>query len=139
MHLGTKKAHILTSKYMHRSEISKPLEPVNMHIVSDIVEEPVALLESKLQDKRKAVISTKTSESENTQNTRNRKRNEYARKTRAAKMHLEERIINESPDKEFIVDELVLATVPGYCPWPARILSITSQTIIVEFFGTGQM
>lgn len=61
------------------------------------------------------------------------------RKRETSKLILQEQILNDSPDKEFIVDELVLATVPGYCPWPARIANINGQTIVVEFFGTGQV
>lgn len=51
---------------------------------------------------------------------------------------LKERIFDEAPDKQFIVNEIVLATVPGYSAWPARIIEINGQTIQVEFFGTGE-
>lgn len=46
---------------------------------------------------------------------------------------------HKAPNNEFIVNEVVLATICGYAPWPARILKIVSETIYVEFFGTGQM
>lgn len=55
------------------------------------------------------------------------------------KLSLKEKIHNESPMNEFMVDEIVLCTIPGYAPWPARIKEIINQTIFVEFFGTGQM
>lgn len=84
--------------------------------------------------------------------TRKRKYNEIDRKnakgnnetgkcsafSRSAKMLLQERISNESPDREFIVNEIVLVTIPGFCPWISRILNISAQTIAIEFFGTGQ-
>lgn len=56
-----------------------------------------------------------------------------------SKLSLEEKLDNEAPIKQFLPNEVVLATVPGYCPWPARILTITDHTILIEFFGTGQM
>lgn len=37
-----------------------------------------------------------------------------------------------------MLNEVVLATVPGYAAWPARIIEINGQTIQVEFFGTGE-
>lgn len=55
------------------------------------------------------------------------------------KLSLKEKFDNEAPIKQFLPDEVVLATIPGYCPWPARILTITDHTILIEFFGTGQM
>lgn len=55
------------------------------------------------------------------------------------KCALKERILKEAPEKEYIVNEIVLGTVPGYPPWPARIIEIVGQTIKVEFFGTGEM
>lgn len=54
-------------------------------------------------------------------------------------LRLEEWIESEAPKNVFIENEIVLATIPGYAPWPARILSINSETIFVDFFGTGQM
>lgn len=91
-----------------------------------------------------ALRSEKTNEPEhepeNTENTnaRKRKRKDTASKPRSTKMQLQERIQNESPE-EFIENEIVLATIPGFCPWPARIMNITGQTISIQFFGTGQM
>lgn len=61
------------------------------------------------------------------------------RTKRNLKLSLEEKIHNDSPINEFMVNEVVLCTIPGYAPWPARIRDINSQTIFVEFFGTGQM
>lgn len=58
---------------------------------------------------------------------------------RVRMLTLKEKIRNEAPDNEFVVHEIVLATIPGFCPWPARIIQIIGQTIMVEFFGTGQV
>lgn len=52
---------------------------------------------------------------------------------------LKEKIKNNAPDNEFMTNEIVLATIPGFCAWPARIIQIIGETIMVEFFGTGQM
>lgn len=52
---------------------------------------------------------------------------------------LQEFIDDRSPVHEFVLNEIVLATVPGYAPWPSRIIKIVGETIFVEFFGTGQM
>lgn len=57
---------------------------------------------------------------------------------KSTKMQLQEQL-DDTPDKEFLVDEIVLTTIPGYAPWPSRILSMTGQTIMVEFFGTGEV
>lgn len=57
---------------------------------------------------------------------------------RKAKLQLQERLQNEVPSKEYLPNEIILATVPGYAPWPARIIEMVGQTILVEFFGTGQ-
>lgn len=57
---------------------------------------------------------------------------------RKAQLQLQERILNEVPSKEYLPNEIILATVPGYAPWPARIIEMIGQTILVEFFGTGQ-
>lgn len=50
---------------------------------------------------------------------------------RVKKLTVKEKIHNESPDNEFMPNEIVLATIPGFCPWPARILELAGQTIIV--------
>lgn len=55
-----------------------------------------------------------------------------------ARTKLAEQIVNESPGKVYAANEIVLATVPGYPCWPARITDIQGQTIHVEFFGTGE-
>lgn len=47
--------------------------------------------------------------------------------------------LDDTPDKEFLVNEIVLTTIPGFSPWPSRILNIMGQTITIEFFGTGQV
>lgn len=57
---------------------------------------------------------------------------------RTKKLTLSEKMKNEAPDNEFVIDEIILATIPGFCPWPARIIQIIGETITVEFFGTGQ-
>lgn len=54
-------------------------------------------------------------------------------------LRLEERIDSKAPKNQFLESEIVLATIPGYSPWPARISYISDETIFVEFFGTGQM
>lgn len=54
-------------------------------------------------------------------------------------MHLKEKMSNEAPQNSFLINEIVLATIPGYAPWPARIVNIIGETIYVEFFGTGQV
>lgn len=65
--------------------------------------------------------------------------NKPTRKDRkSSKFTLKERIENENPNKEYVVNEVILATVPGYPVWPARILQIIGQTITVEFIGTGE-
>lgn len=51
---------------------------------------------------------------------------------------MKERIDEEALDKRFVLNEIVLATVPGYPAWPARIIDINGATITVEFFGTGE-
>lgn len=76
--------------------------------------------------------------------TRKRKRNEdqICKKKgtkKSTKILLADRIHNESPAKDYLLNEIVIAAVPGYPVWPGRILSITGETIVVEFFGTGQM
>lgn len=58
---------------------------------------------------------------------------------KSTKMQLQEQMLNDAPGKEFLTNEIVLATIPGFVPWPARILNIIGQTITVEFFGTAQM
>lgn len=77
---------------------------------------------------------------------RKRKHNEIESSTKKkvkrpvkSKMQLSEQMLRDSPAKEYVIDEVILATIPGYSPWPARILSITGRTISIEFFGTGQM
>lgn len=54
-------------------------------------------------------------------------------------MHLKEKMTNKAPQNSFLINEIILATIPGFVPWPARVLNITGETIYVEFFGTGQV
>lgn len=55
------------------------------------------------------------------------------------KLRLKEKIESELPANEYVLNEIVLCTIPRFSPWPARIMQINGHTIIVEFFGTGQM
>lgn len=57
---------------------------------------------------------------------------------RRANLQLQERLLNDVPSKEYLPNEIILATIPGYVAWPARILEMMGQTVLVEFFGTGQ-
>lgn len=54
-------------------------------------------------------------------------------------MTLEEKMSNEAPCNSYMPNEIVLASIPGYAPWPAIIRNIIDETIYVEFFGTGQV
>lgn len=54
------------------------------------------------------------------------------------KLQLQERLLSQVPAKEYLQNEIILASIPGYVPWPARILEMTGQTVLIEFFGTGQ-
>lgn len=58
---------------------------------------------------------------------------------RPNRMTLKEIIEYESPLNEYMVNEIVLATIPGFCGWPARIVDIIGETIMVQFLGTGHM
>lgn len=61
-------------------------------------------------------------------------------KTRRTKrLTLKEKIDIDAPESKFMVDEIVFATIPGFCPWPARITGILNEMIMVEFFGTGEV
>lgn len=53
-------------------------------------------------------------------------------------MTIKERIDMEALDKCFVLNEVVLAIVPGYPFWPARVIDINGATITVEFYGTGE-
>lgn len=55
------------------------------------------------------------------------------------KLALKEKIRTEAPDNEFMINEIVLVTIPEFCPWPASITMITGETMMVQFFGTGEM
>lgn len=65
--------------------------------------------------------------------------NEKTKTKRVRKLCIQEKILNQSPNNEFMINEVVLCTIPGYAPWAARIREINNQTIFVEFFGTSQM
>lgn len=60
-------------------------------------------------------------------------------KRRKSQMCLKEKMTIEAPQNNFLIHEIVLATIPGFSPWPARIVNIMDETIHVEFFGTGQV
>lgn len=60
-------------------------------------------------------------------------------RTRTRKLTLAQAIENGSPSNEFVTDEVVLVTIPGFCAWPARIVGILGETLMVEFFGTSQI
>lgn len=60
-------------------------------------------------------------------------------RTRTRKLTLAQAIENGSPSNEFVTDEVVLVTIPGFCAWPARIVGILKETLMVEFFGTSQI
>lgn len=66
------------------------------------------------------------------------KTNQNKKIRKSSKCTIKERISQENPNKEYVVNEVVLATVPGYPAWPARILEINGQTLNVEFFGTSE-
>lgn len=55
------------------------------------------------------------------------------------KYALKSKNLRNVAEKEFIINEIVLATIPGFAPWPAIIIEIEDMTYIVCFFGTGQM
>lgn len=53
-------------------------------------------------------------------------------------MTVKERIDEEALEKRFVLNEIVLATEPGFSARPARVININGATITVEFFGTGE-
>lgn len=83
--------------------------------------------------------TTKNISTENTTKSTPNPKPKTKRAGKSSKIQLLERIRTEVPTKEYLINEIILTTVPGYQPWPSRILDITGQTIVVEFFGTGQM
>lgn len=48
--------------------------------------------------------------------------NSVSKPRRIKKLTLKEKIQNGAPDNEFMINEIVLATVTGFCAWPARII-----------------
>lgn len=60
-------------------------------------------------------------------------------KGRVRNLSLKEKMDKNAPSNEYMLNEIILATIPGFCAWPARIINISNETIMVEFFGTGQM
>lgn len=66
-----------------------------------------------------------------------KKKNPITRKD--GKKKLEERIKNDAPVNQYIEGEIILGTIPGFAPWPARIQKIIDETIYIEFFGTGEV
>lgn len=93
-------------------------------------ESNVAYMQTRRRIRESAATSVIEPKTVKTKNKNLREKNE---------LRIEDRIESEAPKNVFIENEIVLATIPGYAPWPARILSINSETIFVEFFGTGQM
>lgn len=88
-------------------------------------------------------MSCKATERETTANTstgRKRKREtKIEKRTRkSTKLLLIEQIDKDSPSRHYLPNEIILTTIPGFVPWPSRILKIDGHTILVEFFGTGQ-
>lgn len=61
-------------------------------------------------------------------------KNQRSRSRKKKNLTLKERIDIEALDKCFVLNKIVLATVPGYSPWPVRIIDINVATITVEFF-----
>lgn len=96
--------------------------------------QPEANIDSNIN--QEAPASTSRKRARTTINDEKSKRNRKVAKS--SKLQLQQRMRNEAPTKEYLIGEIVLATIPGYVPWAARILNITGQTILVEFFGTGQ-
>lgn len=80
----------------------------------------------------------KKDEMKTDEDTSGRKRKRGTQTRKSMKLQLKEQIDNDSPCRKYLVYEIVLATIPGFVPWPARVLKIMDQTIMVEFFGTGQ-
>lgn len=58
---------------------------------------------------------------------------------RKSEMLLKEKIEKEAPTNSYLKNEIVLTTIPGFSPWPSRIVNIIGETIYVDFFGTGQV
>lgn len=78
----------------------------------------------------------------NTSTGRKRKREtkieKQKRMRKSTKLLLSEQIDRDSPSRQYLLNEIILTTIPGFVPWPSRILKIDGHTILVEFFGTGQ-
>lgn len=55
-------------------------------------------------------------------------------KKRRENRSLKEKMEDEAPTNVYVPHEIVLATIPGFAPWPARILNIIEYTIFVEIF-----
>lgn len=68
--------------------------------------------------------------------TKSKKRRESRKKN---VMLLQEKMLNDAPKNTYLINEIVLATIPGFVAWPARIKNMIGETIYVEFFGTGQV
>lgn len=82
--------------------------------------------------------TTKIQSDTNTSSGQKRKRESEKRTRKTTKLQLQEQIDNDSPSRQCLVNEIVLTTITGFAPWPSRILKIIDQTILIEFFGTGQ-
>lgn len=81
----------------------------------------------------------KTNECESTSKNNKAKVTKKKVKRPNRNLKLKEKMNNEAPANEYIVNEIVLAKIPGYSPWPARIIAIICETIHIQFIGTGHM
>lgn len=107
----------IQSRYNAKAKIE-----LNEMVPNETTKTPI----KKIQEKKQCTEEKKT---------KGKKRVQGKRKE---KLSLKERILNDAPENEYFCDEIVLVTIPGFCPWPARIISMSGETILVEFFGTGQ-
>lgn len=110
-----------------RRQTRSATQNTSVHVI-DSKNKSTVDLSAKQKQNRTDETQTRTSETENRK-----------QKRKFTKMQLQEYIDNDSPNRQYIVNEIIIATIPGFAPWPARILKINGQTITVEFFGTGHM
>lgn len=129
-------AHLIDNCPLHHSKRTQSLEiddsTMKLNSVSELKETP---LRRSNRTKDNGKINEKVS------NEDQKKPNGLKRKRETTKHNkkLCEAINIELPNRLFMVNEVVLCTIPGYSPWPAIIKNINNQTIFVEFFGTGQV
>lgn len=103
-----------------------------MHVTARRVETTISREQLPREVKRSSVLV-----SADTANAPKRMKQVANRKD--SRMKLKERIRCNAPINEYVKGEIVLGTIPGYAPWPARIREIAGETNIIEFFGTGEM